>query len=98
MFFTEVARHDHAQRITMPMRQSNAVHVMGEQSGRFHRLLQRDRVGVIINTMKTHPSGVGKRRSSLEQIAQRHTSPDSVTDEARLNAVADAHYSCLLPP
>ena len=91
MFFTEVARHDHAQRITMPMRQSNAVHVMGEQSGRFHRLLQRDGVGVIIDTVKTHPSGIRKRRSSLEQIAQGHTSPDGVTDEARVDPVANAH-------
>src|SRR2546430_1202944 len=36
-------------------------------------------------------SGVRKRRSLIEQIAQRKTFPDSVADETRVQPIADTH-------
>ena len=91
MFFAEVAWHDHAQRVTMPVRQWDTVHFVGEQRGWLHGFFQQDGIGVIINAVKAHAGGVGKRRSSVKQVPHRNALPASVADQARVQAVADTH-------
>src|SRR4029434_74819 len=91
MFFAEVTRDDETQRITVAIRQLYAVHFISKQRGWLQRLLKRNCVGVIVDTMKAHARCAGKWHGSVENVTQRKTFPDSVADQARIQAIADAH-------
>ena len=80
----------------MPIRQGRAVHFVSEQRCWFHRFLQRDRVGVIVDAVQADTRGAGKHAGLIEQIAQRKTFPHGIADQARVQTVADAHERCLL--
>src|SRR4029434_1844722 len=75
----------------MPVWQPDAVHFVRKQRRRIHGLLQRNRVSVVIDAMKAHARAARKRCRLVKQIAQRQTFPDSVTDQARIQPVANAH-------
>ena len=91
MFLAKVAGNNHAQRITMPMWQRHAIHFVGKQRHRVHGFLERNRVGVIIDTMQTDARGIRKGTCLFEEIAQGKTFPDGIADQARIQTVADAH-------
>ena len=91
MFFAEVTRYDESQRITVPIRQLPAVHFISKQSGWFQRLLERNRIGVIIDTMKAHTHRAGKRHRPIQNVPQRETFPDSIADQACIQTIANAH-------
>ena len=91
MFLAEVAGDNHAQRITVAIRQWNTVHLVSEQRARLHRFLQRDSVGVIIDTVQPDARGAGQHAGLIQQIAQRKTFPNGIADQARVQTIADAH-------
>src|SRR5260370_15650031 len=80
MFLAEIARHNDARRMTVPMRQRNPIHLICEQRGRLHRFLEWDCVGVIVNTPETNPCRMGKRYRRIEQLVYRYPFPDGVAD------------------
>ena len=80
MFLAEIARHNDARGITVPMRQRNPIHLICEQRGRLHRFLDRDCVGVIVNAPETNSCRMGKRYRRTEQVAYRYTFPKGVAD------------------
>ena len=96
MFFAEIAGHNDAERITMPVRQPDAVHFVRKQRRRVHCLLQRNGVNVVVDAVKAHARGARKRRGLVEQIAQGQTFPKGVTDQAGIQPVANAHQRRLL--
>ena len=96
MFFAEITRNDDTQWVTVPIRQLRAVHFISKQGGRFQGLLERNRVGVIIDTTKAHARRAGKRHRPIQNVPQRETFPHSVADQSRIQTIANAHQSCFL--
>src|SRR4029450_8686496 len=80
MFFAEVPRNDETQWITVAIRQLRAVHFISKQGSWLQRLIERNCVSVIIDTVKAHPRSVGQRHCPVENVPQRKAFPDSVAD------------------
>ena len=96
MFLAEVAGHNHARWITVPMRQRHAIHLVSNERGRLHRFLQRDGISIIVYAPKTNACSLRKWCRRFEQIAQHHAFPDSVADQSGIKSIADAHQCRLL--
>src|SRR6266508_3006397 len=91
MFFAEVPRNDETQRVTVPIRQLGAVHLISKQGGWLQCLIEWNCVGVIIDTVKAHARSAGQRNRPVQNVPQRKTFPDSIADQSRIQTIANAH-------
>src|ERR1700730_17670705 len=96
VFLSEISWNDDAQRITVPIRQRNAVHFVSKERSRIQCLLQRNGVGVIINAVQARARGISQRVGWFDQVAQGEAFPIRVAHQSGIEAVADAHESRLL--
>ncbi len=91
VFLAEIAGNDRAQRITVAIRQILPVHLPGEDRRRIERLVDRNGVGVIVDTRKAHSRRAGQQASGLEKVGQRDACPNRVAHQASVESVADTH-------
>ena len=85
------------RRKAMTIGQRLAIHFVGDEGGGIHRLLERKRIGVIIDAVQADfGRAVERATGSLEQGAHRDALPKRVAHQPGIEAVADAHQRCFL--
>ena len=92
----EAAGDDNPHGVAVAARERLAIHLPGDEGGAVERLVEIDRVGVIIGSVEDNLHGRLLQARGFEQGAQRDTFPDGVAGETITHIITDAGKSRFL--